>query len=62
MRRKSSYDIVSVDQFEYEGTMYFLDHDNMKLYRMDEEQTFAGKLVDGVPDFEAVDSDEEDSD
>ena len=57
VRRKSSYDVVSVDRYAWEGMEYLLDHDTGKLYDLDTK--FVGKLVDEKPNFEAVDSEEE---
>ena len=57
-RRLSSYDVVNVEPYSFEGEEYLLDNDTGKIY--DGNTKFVGKMGGGgVPDFEAEDSDED---
>ena len=61
VRRRSSTltEVIAVEVLEHEGTNYLVDRESGKVYREDGENSFVGKVKDGVVDWDALDSDDE---
>lgn len=52
-------DEVEAEEFVYRRTTYFLERSSGKVYQRHGDNNFVGKIIDGVLDFTAVDSDDE---
>eukprot|EP00039_Didymoeca_costata_P009906 m.132223 g.132223 ORF g.132223 m.132223 type:complete len:1145 (-) comp14642_c1_seq2:276-3710(-) len=52
---------VVAEEFKYDGEVYFLEPDTGKVYERHGDNDFVGKLINGIIDFNAIDSDIEET-